>query len=138
MPNTSAGLTQAGLSRLNQSIEAFIYCVQGEQVNVKSSILGDGGRAKEAQSEFLTLLEGAIRQPHLAKSVSRYQLANDEAKVRLCYEARRQQRCQHKHKKASLRLMGGGYSKVNPPNSHPSNPFHKKKKTTAPSPGPSP
>ena len=28
-------------------------------------------------------------------------------------------------KKASLKLMGGGPSKVNPPNSHPSNPIHK-------------
>ena len=26
-PNTSEGLTQAGLSRINQSIEAFVYCV---------------------------------------------------------------------------------------------------------------
>ena len=29
-------------------------------------------------------------------------------------------------KKASLKLMGGGPSKNNPPNSHPSNPIHKK------------
>ena len=28
-------------------------------------------------------------------------------------------------KKASLKLMSGGPSKVNPPNSHPSNPIHK-------------
>ena len=28
-------------------------------------------------------------------------------------------------KKASLKLMEGGPSKVNPPNSHPSNPIHK-------------
>ena len=28
-------------------------------------------------------------------------------------------------KKASLRLMDGGPSKINPPNSHPSNPIHK-------------
>ena len=55
----------------------------GAQVNVRSSILGEGGRAKEAQTEFLTLMEDAIRQPDLAKSVQRYQLAVDEAKVRL-------------------------------------------------------
>ena len=72
-----------GLSRINQSIEAFVYCVLGAQVNVRSSILGDGGRAKEAQTEFLVLLEEAIRQPNLSKSVQRYQLAVDEAKVRL-------------------------------------------------------
>ena len=83
VPNKADGLTQAGLSRINQSIEAFVYCVLGAQVNVRSSILGDGGRAKEAQTEFLVLLEEAIRQPNLPKSVQRYQLAVDEAKVRL-------------------------------------------------------
>ena len=73
VPNKSDGLTQVGLSRTNQSIEAFVYCVLGAQVNVRSSILGDGGRAKEAQTEFLVLLEEAIRQPNLSKSVQRYQ-----------------------------------------------------------------
>ena len=82
-PKKSAGLTQAGLSRINQSTEAFVYCILGAQVNVRSSILGEGGRAKEAQTEFLTLMEDAIRQPDLAMSVQRYQLAVDEAKVRL-------------------------------------------------------
>ena len=82
-PNAAEGLTQAGLSRINQSIEAFVYCILGSQVNVRSSILGSVGRAKEAQSEFLVLVEDAIRQPDLAKSVQRYQLAIDEAKVRL-------------------------------------------------------
>ena len=48
VPERMEGLTQAGLSRINQSIEAFVYCVLGAQVNVRSSILGDGGRAKEA------------------------------------------------------------------------------------------
>ena len=82
-PNVAEGLTQAGLARINQSIEAFVYCVLGSQVNVRSSILGSGGRAKEAQSDFLVLVEDSIRQPDLAKSVQRYQPAVDEAKVRL-------------------------------------------------------
>ena len=80
---TAAGLTQAGLSRINQAIEAFVYCILGAQVNVRSSILGEGGRAKEAQTEFLTLMEDAIRQTDLAQSMQRYQLAVDQAKVRL-------------------------------------------------------
>ena len=50
---------------------------------MRSSILGEGGRAKEAETEFLVLLEESIRQPNLSKSVQRYQLAVDEAKVRL-------------------------------------------------------
>ena len=82
-PKTAAGLTQAGLSRINQSIEAYVYCILGAQVNVRSSILGEGGRAKEAQTEFLILMEDALIQPDLAKSVQRYQLTVDQAKVRL-------------------------------------------------------
>jgi len=82
-PNTASGLTQAGLARINHWIEAFVYCILGAQVNVRSSILGQGSWAKEAQSEFLVMLEDAIRQPDLAQSVQRYQLAVDEAKVRL-------------------------------------------------------
>jgi len=83
VPKNSSGLTKEGLARINQSIEAFVYCILGTQVNVRSSIIGDGGRATEAQSEFLTLMESAIIQPDLAQSVQRYQLAVDEAKVRL-------------------------------------------------------
>ena len=43
VPDRVNGLTQAGLSPLNQSVEAFVYCILGAQVNVRSSILGDGG-----------------------------------------------------------------------------------------------
>ena len=128
-------------------------------MNVRSSILGSGGRAKEAQSEFLVLMENSIRQPDLAKSVQRYQLAVDEAKVRLnlavCPGAwlmparmvinmesvtgynnqlkqavpgmklRVNDEVNKSTKKAALKLMAGGPTKINPPNSHPSNPIHK-------------
>jgi len=158
-PNTASGLTQVGLSRINQSLEGFVYCILGAQVNVRSSILGSGGRAKEAQSEFLVLVEDAIRQPDLAKSVQRYQLAVDQAKVRLNlavapmawlmpgqmiintestigYNNKLKQAVSGMKlgvnnevnpdtKKAALKLMAGGPSKINPPNSHPSNRIHK-------------
>ena len=104
-------------------------------------------------------MEDAIRQTDLAKSVQRYQLAVDEAKVRLnlavcpgawLMPARmiintgsivgynnklKQAKAGMKlginndvnlgTKKAALQLMDGGPSKINPPNSHPSNPIHK-------------
>ena len=152
---TAAGLTQAGLSRINQSIEAFVYCILGTQVNVMSSILGEGGGAKEGQTEFLRLMEDAIRQTDLVTSVQRYQLAVDQAKVRLNLAVcpgtwlmpatmiiNAESRVGYNNKlkqagagmklginndvnsctkKAALRLMDGGPSKINPPNSHPSN-----------------
>ena len=43
VPDSANGLTPAGLARLNQSIEAFVYCILGAQVNVRSSILGRRG-----------------------------------------------------------------------------------------------
>ena len=158
VPNYAQVVTQTGLSRLNQSIEAFVYCVLGAEVNVRSSILENGGRAKEAQSEFLVLVEDAIRTPDISKNVQRYQLAIDEAKVRLDFatspgswlmpsrmvintESTIGYNNQLKQttpdmklgvnsdinsgtKKASIKQMDGGPSKINPPNSHPSNPIH--------------
>ena len=144
---------------MKQSLEAFVYCVLGAQVNTRSSILGDGGCAKETQSEFLVLMEDAIRKPDISKTVQRDQLAIDEAKVRLDFATSRgtwlipsrmvintestigynnqlkqatpgmklgvNNDINLHTKKASLQPMDGGPSKINPPNSHPSNPIHK-------------
>ena len=71
------------MARLNHSIEAFIYCTLGSQVNVRSSILGSSGSAKEAQREFLVLVENAIRKLEIWKNVQKFQRAIDEAKVLL-------------------------------------------------------
>ena len=76
----SCGLTKAGQVRINQSFEAFVYCILGAQVNVRSSILGDTGSAEEVRREFLVLMEDAARQPDISKSVQRYQLAVQKRK----------------------------------------------------------
>jgi len=71
-------------------------------------------------------LEDAIWQPDLAKSMQRYQLAVDEAKVRLEFvtcssvwfmPSRIEINTESivSYKKAGLRLMEGGDSKVNAP-----------------------
>ena len=82
-PDKPFGFTQADLAQINQSIEAFVYCILGSQVNVRRSILGSGWRAKEAQSELLIMVKDAIRQQDLTESVQRYQLTVDEVKDRL-------------------------------------------------------
>ena len=79
----SHGLTSAGLGRINQSIESFCYSILGSQVNVRSSIAGSQGSSIETQREFLSLVEDAIRNPDISKSVQRFQLAIESAKVRL-------------------------------------------------------
>ena len=60
--------TFTGLSRIEQSTEVFVHGVLGAQENVRSRILGDGGRAKEVRTEFLTLIEYVIRKPDLSES----------------------------------------------------------------------
>ena len=79
----SHGLTSAGLSRINQSIESFCYAILGSQVDVRSSISGSQGSAIETQRQFLSMIEDAIRNPDISKSVQRFQLAIESAKVRL-------------------------------------------------------
>ena len=76
-------MTKAKQARINQSIEAFVYCNLGAQVNVRSTILGNTGSAQEVRREFLVLLEDAVKQPDISKSVQRFQLAVQEAKVKL-------------------------------------------------------
>ena len=77
------GLTSAGLSRINQSIESFCYAILGSQVDVRSPISGSQGSVIETQRQFLSMVEDAIRNPGISKSVQRFQLAIESAKVRL-------------------------------------------------------
>ena len=93
------------------------------------------------------MIEDAIRQPDLAKSVQRYQFAVDEAKVRLNLavcpgawlmpakmiintESTVGYNNQLKQAVPGMKLgvnndINRLSSKINPPNSHPSNPIHK-------------
>ena len=83
VPSSGLGLTRRGMGRINRSLEAFVYCVLGAQVNIRSGIVGDSGGAVEAQQEMLKLFESAVIEENLATSVQRYQLAVQEAKLRL-------------------------------------------------------
>ena len=71
------------MSRINQSIESFCYAILGSQVNFHSSIAGSQGSSIETQRQFLSMVENAIRNSDLDKSVQRFQLAIESAKVRL-------------------------------------------------------
>ena len=83
VPSKGIGLTRRGMGRINRSLEAFVYCVLGAQVNIRSGIVGDSGGAVEAQQEMMKLFESAVIEENLATSVQRYQLAVQEAKLRL-------------------------------------------------------
>ena len=83
VPSQGIGLTRRGMGRINRSLEAFVYCVLGAQVNIRSGIVGNSGGAVEAQQEMLKLFESAVIEEDLATSVQRYQLAVQGAKLRL-------------------------------------------------------
>ena len=83
IPSDSHGLTSAGLSKINQSIEVFVFTILGAQVNVRSGITGNSGSAVEVRREFLALLEDSIRKPNISASIERFQLAIQESRVKL-------------------------------------------------------
>ena len=159
VPDHTNGLTPAGLGRINRSIEAFGYCILGAQANTRSSILGTLGTARNTQTDFLVLVDDAIRTLTVSNEPVKYQNAIEATKVRLNFAVARgvlllparmiintesivgynnnlrratddmklgvNNQVNQGTKKASLKLMEGGPSKINPPNSHPSNPIHK-------------
>ena len=82
-PLKGLGITKAGQGRLNRSVEAFVYCILGSQVGTRSSIVGNSGSAQETQQQFLNLFESSVIENNIVESVQRYQLAVQEAKLRL-------------------------------------------------------
>ena len=142
VPDHTSGITLNGLGRINQSIMAFGYCILGAQANTRSSILGATGTARNTQTDFLVLLDDSIKSLTVSNGPVKYQDAIQATKVRFNTESvvgynnnlRRatdditlgvNNHVNQGTKKASLKLMAGGPSKVNPPNSHPANPVHK-------------
>ena len=78
-PDVGKGLTNAGLGRLNHSIEVFLYCVVGAEVYKRSSIVGHQAGAQETRTTFLELFEDEIKIKD--RSTKRYQDAIQEAKL---------------------------------------------------------
>ena len=105
--------------------------------------ISGGGRAKEAQREFIVILKAAIRLPDISKSVQRFQLP---VKFAFCGHPRRMIKHsrvifnrgsvvsysnQLKQARAGMKaeektvVNKVGPSKINPPNNYPSNPVPK-------------
>ena len=158
--NYSQGLTRAGLARINQSIEAYCYCILSVQARTRSTIHGVSGCAIEMQREFHERIEDSITLKNISASVQRYQEAIADTRMRLDFSVAKgvwlmpsrmvintesivgydnflvitddtmklgvNNNINRESHKPSLKHMAGGPSKVNPPNSHSSNPIHKK------------
>ena len=83
VPNYSQGITYAGLARINQSIEAYCYCILGAQARTRSTIHGVSGSAIETQREFLDRIEDSIVLKNISNSIQRYQEAIADTRTRL-------------------------------------------------------
>ena len=83
VPNYSQGITYEGLARINQSIEAYCYCILGAQARTRSTIQGVSGDAIETQREFLDRTEDSIVLNNISNSIQRYQEAIADTKTRL-------------------------------------------------------
>ena len=69
----SSGFTQAGVSRINDSIRTYVWAILGAQLQARSSILG-AGKAFDAQKQLLANVEDVINsEVDLPSSIERYQ-----------------------------------------------------------------
>ena len=124
------GLSQAGQSRLNKAIKAFVYYILGAQVNRRSTIMGDGGRANERRPGQ----ECAAIPTGFGRNKARLNFALKPGgwllPTRMVINTERVAGCNNKimqptpdiklginnvntDKKVGLRLMDGGPSKIN-------------------------
>ena len=70
----SSGFTQPGVSRINDSVRAYVWAILGAQTQARSSILG-AGKAFDAQKQFLANVEDVINsEVDLPSSIERYQI----------------------------------------------------------------
>ena len=83
VPDKSSGFTQSGVSRINDSIRAYVWAVVGAQTQARSSILG-AGKAFDAQKQFLANVEDVINsEVDLPSSIERYQLVLQYARSKV-------------------------------------------------------
>ena len=69
VPNYLQGITYAGLACINQSIEAYYYCILGTQARTCSTIHGISGGAIETQRQFLDRIEDSIVFKNISNSI---------------------------------------------------------------------
>ncbi|KAK3751000.1 hypothetical protein QZH41_007609 [Actinostola sp. cb2023] len=75
-------LTQAGLGRINRSIESFVYCAFSSQVSTRTAIVGGGRGSVNTQLLFVKRFEETLTND-IAASVRQFQKAIFDSRVRL-------------------------------------------------------
>ena len=68
----SDGFTQAGMTRLNDSIRTYVWAILGSQAQTRSNILS-AGTGFDAKKQFLANVEDSISSPvNIPSSIARY------------------------------------------------------------------
>ena len=72
-PDIPEGFTQAGVERLNDSIQTYVWAILGAQAQTRSNIL-KAGTGFDAQKQFLANVKESIASPvDIPASIKRYQ-----------------------------------------------------------------
>ena len=73
IPDKSEGFTQAGVERLNDSIQTYVWAILRAQAQTRLNIL-KAGTGFDAQKQFLANVKDAIATPvEIPSSIARYQ-----------------------------------------------------------------
>ena len=81
VPRKSTGLTQVGLKYIQESVEAYVYCVLGAQADTKWSISSGGAKSLQTQSVFRKLVESTIIQSDVTVTITNMRVAIKDCNV---------------------------------------------------------
>ena len=77
---------KVGVTRLNDSIRTYVFCILGSQAETRSPIIGASGNSYDAQAQFQSLLNDAISESKnlsRVETIDRYQKAINDTHKRL-------------------------------------------------------
>lgn len=87
IPKTSS-FTEVGITKINESIRAYVYALLGAQAQTKTSVLTPG-TGLDAQHQFVTIVESLINsEPDLEQSINQFQDSLQYAKTPLNFVVR--------------------------------------------------
>ena len=84
----TSSFTDVGITKINESIRAYVYALLGAQAQTKTSVLTPG-TGLDAQHQFVTIVESLINsEPDLEQSINQFQDSLQYAKTPLNFVVR--------------------------------------------------
>ncbi len=85
-PENPEKRSKSGVTRLNDSIRTYVFCILGAQAETRAPIVGSSGNSFDSQAQFQSLLNDAIvesKKMSRVQSIDRYQKAINDTHKRL-------------------------------------------------------